>query len=216
MAELTATPNTQSPQEQNPQNSGQDFSGEKMNSPEGLLLPIPAPTRAMRLWQVGIVTVLLLFVGILAFRLWDTNTTEQRAGGFAPDFTFTTFEGETISLADLQGKGVVVNFWASWCDPCREEATLLEQAWRREQGNGIIFIGLDYLDQEPAAKAYLEEFDVTYPNGPDLQSRAARRYGIKGVPETYFITPEGQIVQTVIGPVTNPTQLDSFLDMIRP
>ena len=216
MAELTATPNTHSPQEQNPQNSGQDFSSEKMNRPDGSLAPIPAPTRAMRLWQVGIVTVLLLFVGILAFRLWDTNTTEQRAGGLAPDFTFTTFEGETISLADLQGKGVVVNFWASWCDPCREEATLLEQAWRREQGNGIVFIGLDYLDQEPAAKAYLEEFDVTYPNGPDLQSRAARRYGIKGVPETYFITPEGQIVQTVIGPVTNPTQLDSFLEMIRP
>jgi cytochrome c biogenesis protein CcmG/thiol:disulfide interchange protein DsbE len=216
MAELTATPNTHSSQEQTPQASSQDVSGEKMNHADGSLSPIPAPTRAMRLWQVGIVTVLLLFVGILAYRLWDTNTTEQRAGGFAPDFTFTTFEGETISLADLQGKGVVVNFWASWCDPCREEAALLEQAWRREQENGIVFIGLDYLDQEPAAKAYLEEFDVSYPNGPDLQSRAARRYGIKGVPETYFITPEGKIVQTVIGPVTNPTQLDSFLDMIRP
>ena len=216
MAELTVTPNARSPQEQNPQTSSHNSSGEQMNHPDSSLAPIPAPTRAMRLWQVGIVTVLLLFVGILAYRLWDTNTTEQRAGGFAPDFTFTTFEGETISLADLQGKGVVVNFWASWCDPCREEAALLEQAWRREQENGIVFIGLDYLDQEPAAKAYLEEFDVSYPNGPDLQSRAARRYGIKGVPETYFITPEGKIVQTVIGPVTNPAQLDSFLDMIRP
>ena len=176
----------------------------------------PAPTPAMRLWQVIFVAILVLFVGILAFRLWDTNTTEQRADGIAPDFTFTTFEGETISLADLRGKGVVLNFWASWCDPCREEADLLESAWRRERENGIVFIGLDYLDQEPAAKAYLEEFNVTYPNGPDLQSQAARRYGIKGVPETYFIDPDGRIVQAVIGPVTNPAQLDSFLTKIRP
>jgi cytochrome c biogenesis protein CcmG/thiol:disulfide interchange protein DsbE len=170
----------------------------------------------MRLWQLFFVLVLVAFVGLLAFRLWDTNTTEQRADGMAPEFTFTTFEGETISLADLKGKGVVLNFWASWCDPCRDEAELLETAWRREQENGIVFIGLDYLDQEPAAKAYLEEFDITYPNGPDLQSQAARRYGIKGVPETYFISPEGEIVQTVIGPLTSAAQLDSFLAKIRP
>lgn len=173
-------------------------------------------TGSVRLWQIVFVAILVGFVGILAFRLWDTNTTEQRADGLAPDFTFTTFEGETISLADLKGKGVVVNFWASWCDPCREEAPLLESAWRREQDNGIVFIGLDYLDQEPAAKAYLAEFDISYPNGPDLQSQAARRYGIKGVPETYFINPEGEIVQVVIGPIVNDSQMDSFLAKIRP
>lgn len=176
----------------------------------------PIPTRAVRLWQVVFVAILIGFVGILAFRLWDTNTTEQRADGLAPDFTFTTFDGKTVSLADLKGKGVVLNFWASWCDPCRDEAALLESAWQREEANGIVFVGLDYLDQEPAAKAYLAEFGISYPNGPDLQSQAARRYGIKGVPETYFITPEGEIVQAVIGPVTNAAQLDSFLDLIRP
>ena len=174
------------------------------------------PARAMRLWQFVLVAILVAFVGILAFRLWDTNVNEQRADGLAPDFTFTTFEGETISLADLRGKGVVLNFWASWCVPCRDEAPMLESAWRREKENGIVFIGLDYLDQEPAAKAFLEEFDITYPNGPDLQSQAARRYGLKGVPETYFITPEGTIEQVVIGPITSAAQLESFLARIRP
>ena len=186
------------------------------SDPAASAATIPAPTRAMRLWQLLFVLILVGFVGILAFRLWDTTTTEQRASGLAPDFTFTTFEGETISLADLKGKGVVLNFWASWCDPCRDEAELLETAWRREQENGIVFIGLDYLDQEPAAKAYLAEFDISYPNGPDLQSQAARRYGIKGVPETYFITPEGEIAQAVIGPIISANQLDSFLNKIRP
>lgn len=172
--------------------------------------------RAVRLWQFAIVAVLAAFVGLLIFRLWDTNMTEHRAAGLAPEFTFTTFDGETISSADLRGKGVVLNFWASWCDPCRDEAELLEATWRREKDNGIVFIGLDYLDQEPAAKAYLEEFDITYPNGPDLQSQAARRYGIKGVPETFFISPEGEIVATVIGPILSEQQMDAYLNQIRP
>jgi cytochrome c biogenesis protein CcmG/thiol:disulfide interchange protein DsbE len=172
--------------------------------------------RAVRAWQGVIVLILLTFVGFLAWRLVQTNETEQRAAGAAPSFTFTTFEGETISSADLLGKGVVLNFWASWCDPCRDEAELLEATWRREQGNDIIFLGLDYLDQEPAALAYLEEFGITYPNGPDLQSAAARSYGIKGVPETFFIDPQGKIVETVIGPIASQAQMDEYLDRIRP
>lgn len=175
----------------------------------------PAP-RAVALWRLFFIGVPLLFLFFLALRLYQTNTSEQRAAGEAPPFVFTTFEGETMSLADLRGKGVVLNFWASWCDPCRAEAELLEQTWRRERENGIVFIGLDYLDQEPAAKAYLAEYDVTYPNGPDLQSEAARRYGIKGVPETFFIDPEGKIVHMVIGPIVNEAQFAQALDKIRP
>jgi cytochrome c biogenesis protein CcmG, thiol:disulfide interchange protein DsbE len=176
----------------------------------------PKQQRAVMIWRTLIIAVALIFVGLLAWRLIQTNTSEHRADGTAPDLEFTTFEGETIRLADLRGKGVVLNFWASWCDPCREEADLLEQNWRREEANGIIFLGLDYLDQEPAAKAYLAEFDVTYPNGPDLRSQVARRYGIKGVPETFFIDPEGKITDTVIGPIVNQRQMDQLLAKIRP
>jgi cytochrome c biogenesis protein CcmG, thiol:disulfide interchange protein DsbE len=176
----------------------------------------PKQQRAVMIWRTLIIAVALIFVGLLAWRLIQTNTSEHRADGTAPDLEFTTFEGETIRLADLRGQGVVLNFWASWCDPCREEADLLEQNWRREEANGIIFLGLDYLDQEPAAKAYLAEFDVTYPNGPDLRSQVARRYGIKGVPETFFIDPEGKITDTVIGPIVNQRQMDQLLAKIRP
>ncbi len=175
-----------------------------------------ARKRSVRIWQAVFVLILIGFVGMLVARLIQTNQSEHRASGQAPPFTFTTFDGETISLDDLRGKGVVLNFWASWCAPCRDEAALLEAMWRREKDNGIVFIGLDYLDQEPAAKAYLAEFDVTYPNGPDLQSAAARRYGIKGVPETFFIDAEGNIQQMVIGPIVSQAQMDAYLDKIRP
>ena len=160
--------------------------------------------------------VLLVFVIMLGGGLLRATQSERRASGPAPDFSFTTFEGETISLQQLAGKGVVLNFWASWCDPCREEAALLQSTWLREQENGIVFIGLDDLDQEPAAKAYLAEFGITYPNGPDLQSAAARRYGISGVPETFFIDPQGQITDIVIGPIVSQAKMDEYLTKIRP
>ena len=176
----------------------------------------PANRRAVRIWQTLIVVILVFFVGLLGWRLVQTNQSEQRAAGLAPEFTFTSFEGETITSQSLLGKGVVLNFWASWCDPCREEAALLEAAWRREEANGIVFIGLDYLDQEPAAKAYLAEYDITYPNGPDMKSEAARRFGIKGVPETFFIDAQGAITEIVIGPITSEARMNELLDEIRP
>lgn len=172
--------------------------------------------RQTGLWRLLIVVVLLLFVWFLAVGLFRANVTEQRASGAAPAFEFTSFDGDIYRLDDFKGQGVVLNFWASWCDPCRAEADLLEQTWRREQGNGIVFIGLDYLDQEHAALSYLAEFDITYPNGADLQSSAARSYGIKGVPETFFIGPDGTIVSKVIGPVVSQSDLDRRLDEIRP
>lgn len=171
---------------------------------------------AFLVWRLVFIAIPLVFVVMLALRLYQTNNSEQRAAGMAPVLEFTTFEGETINLDDLRGQGVVINFWASWCEPCRDEAAMLETTWRREQGNGILFLGLDYLDQEPAAKAYLAEFDITYPNGPDLRSQAARRYGIKGVPETFFVDANGEITDIVIGPIPNQAKMDAYLAKIRP
>ncbi len=188
----------------------------------GVDLPAEEPddgsgrSRSVLIWQIVFVAIILLFLVFLAWRLLQTNRSEQRASGEAPSFTFSTFDGESISLDDLKGKGVVLNYWASWCDPCRDEAALLESYWQREQDNGIVFLGLDYLDQEPAALDYLAEYNISYPNGPDLQSQAARRYGIKGVPETFFINPSGQIEEIVIGPITSNAQMESLLDKIRP
>lgn len=173
-------------------------------------------SRSVKLWRLLFLGAGAAFIVLLGVRLWQTNVQGQRAAGEAPALRFTTFDGMEVDLHELRGNGVVINFWASWCTPCRDEADLLEQTWRREKNNGIVFLGLDYLDQEPAALAYLSEFDITYPNGPDLRSQVARRYRIQGVPETFFVSPEGKIVETVVGPILNQQQLDALLDRIRP
>ena len=102
----------------------------------------------------------------------------------------------------------MLNFWASWCKPCEEEAADLEAAWRKYKDQGIVFVGVDYLDQDPSAKRYLEKFDITFANGPDLASKISKRYTIRGVPETFFIDAEGKLVGCrKIGPLT-PDELD--------
>ncbi len=171
--------------------------------------------RRAAIGRLLILGLLVGFVGLLALGLRRENVSERRATGVAPAFEFTTFSGEKMRLADLRGKGVVLNFWASWCVPCRTEAPLLEATWRRERANGIVFIGLDYLDQAYAAQAFLAEFGITYPTGPDLQSAAARRYGITGVPETFFIGPDGKIVSMVLAPLTSASDLDQRINAIR-
>lgn len=122
----------------------------------------------------------------------------------APDFTLTTFDNQQVTLKELRGKVVVLNFWASWCQPCRLEAAYLEQTWRKYKDQGVVFIGVDYVDTEPNALAYLKEFDITYFNGPDLGTRISQAYGIKGVPETFYIAKNGELRGVKIGPLETP------------
>jgi cytochrome c biogenesis protein CcmG/thiol:disulfide interchange protein DsbE len=156
-----------------------------------------------------LVTGLLLVVGIRLVKV----QAGQISSGKAPDFTITNFSGETITLSDLEGNVVVVNFWASWCPPCREEAAYLEATWRKYQDQGVIFIGVDYADTETEAMAYLEEFDITYFNGPDLGTKISQAYNMQGVPETFVIDQNGAIRNVHIGPLYYPT-LDEMIDAL--
>jgi cytochrome c biogenesis protein CcmG/thiol:disulfide interchange protein DsbE len=133
--------------------------------------------------------------------------------GPAPDFTLSLFDGGQITLSELRGQVVVINVWASWCPPCRDEAPVLERAWREYRERGVTFIGVDYMDTEPAALAYLAEFGITYPNGPDLGSRIAQDYKVKGVPETFFIDPQGEIAEMYAGPLSE-ARLESILERL--
>lgn len=130
--------------------------------------------------------------------------------GPAPDFAVDLFSGGTFRLAEQRGRLVLVNFWASWCPPCREEAPALERAWRRYRDRGVVLVGLDLWDQEQDARAFLRQFGVTYPNGPDARGVTAIDYGVTGIPETFFIRPDGTMARHWIGPLTDE-QLSGFI-----
>jgi cytochrome c biogenesis protein CcmG/thiol:disulfide interchange protein DsbE len=161
-----------------------------MNEPHAMA---SAPQRQNNV--VFIVAIIVLFA-VLVLLGWTMiqKGAPPLASGNAPEFELTTFDGKTIRLADLRGKPVILNFWASWCLPCREEAPLLQAAWDKYRDQGLMLIGVDYVDTETEAKKYMAEFKITYPNGPDVGTRISKAYRITGVPETYFITREGKIL----------------------
>lgn len=131
----------------------------------------------------------------------------------APDFTLTTFDGDVVRLDDFRGRPVVINFWASWCPPCRTEAPALDKVARAEQAAGrAVFLGVDVRDQEESARRFLSDFSVTYPTGPDSGNVEASYQGI-GIPYTVFVAADGTIARTWIGPL-DEQQLTTIVDEI--
>ena len=180
-------------------------------SGRGVLARFPAGASAaagsmrsclVRIWKA--LLVLVAIGGVVALLAYGF-TTDPRAipsiltGKPAPDFSLTLFDGRTIRLSDFRGKVVFLNFWASWCPPCRAEARLLEQAWRRYKDHGVVFLGVDIQDKEEAARGFIQEFGITYINGRDPQNRIAIDYGVYGIPETFFIDKDGRITYKHIG-----------------
>lgn len=158
---------------------------------------------------------LLVLLTVLALMLQRTQQGPISVGDRVPNFTLTTFNGEQINLTDLEGKVVVLNFWASWCKPCEQEAAELEAAWRYYQPGGeVVFLGVDYVDTEPEARAYLAKFDITYPNGPDLGTRISQAFRIRGVPETYLIDRSNTLQYVQIGPYSELSQIITAIDSL--
>jgi len=113
-----------------------------------------------------------------------------------------------VDLAELRGTPVVLNFWASWCEPCRTEAPVLRRGAERWRERGVLFVGLDMQDVREDARAFLAEYKLDFPQVRDPTNATARRWGMTGIPETFFISARGEVVGHVIGTVS-AEQLDT-------
>lgn len=199
----------------------------------------PKKSRALaRAGRVATVTILGLFLALLAYGLVTkapkTGIDESLARARsiqAPGFSLAVLEhgllgrdlsvglgpalaDRRVALAELRGRPLVLNFWASWCVPCRDEAPLLERSWMAARKDGVLFVGLNQQDVTEDARAFMREFGVSYLNVRDPSDTTARAWGVTGLPETFFITPDGKIVGHVIG-VLSPEQMRGGLQAVR-
>jgi len=176
--------------------------------------------RAVPLWtQLLIWAALVGLLVVVGIGLRRAQQGTVQPGERIPEFTLTLFSGyeyegrNTVSLSELKGSIVVLNFWASWCKPCEQEAAELQAASQLYSARGdVVFIGADYVDTEPEARTYLRKFGITYPNGPDLGTRISQIFRIRGVPETYFIDRDGVLRYVKVGPFGSLEEITSIVD----
>ena len=156
-----------------------------------------------------------LVLGLLGLLVWkvshqigdETVASDVRKGErpAAPAFDLERLEGGRLSSSDLEGKVQVINFWASWCEPCRDEAPLLEQTWRSMRARGVVVVGVDHQDARQFAREFAKRYRMTYPLVRDPDDKLYDKYGATGVPESFFVARDGRVVAHVPGAVTRET-----------
>ena len=173
-----------------------------------------SPLRVMAI--VLVVAGVLALAALLALGLENRSPVTGRSGATridkpAPHINMPLYGGGSMTAADYAEKPVVVNFWASWCGPCRQEAPIFERLSREYSERGVVFIGVNIQDAESDAEAYLGEYDITYPNGMDEDGSISIDYGVIGIPVTFFIGRDG-VVQRRWAGVMRETQLRQWID----
>ena len=180
--------------------------------------------RGIPLWaQILIWAILLALLVLVGFGLVRAQQGQVQPGFKVPAFSLTLYSGyeyngqSKVNITDLRGKVVFINFWASWCKPCEQEAPILEQAWEYYRPGGkVVFLGVDYVDTESAARIFLQKFNNTYPNGPDVGTAISQLFRIKGVPETYILDTNGVLKYVQIGPFATVNDIKAVIDPLLP
>ena len=155
-------------------------------------------------WLLPVAALPVLALLAYGFVLDPRSIPSPLVGRPAAAFTLTAFDGNPVALEALRGTVVIVNFWASWCNPaCYDEAPVLERAWRTYRERGVVVVGVDMQDTAEAAQAFIQRFGLTFANAPDPQGKMAVEYGVYGVPETFFVARDGTIRAKHVGALTD-------------
>ena len=163
---------------------------------------------------IGVAALLGLLVWKVAFGNEDGAADELARGEVvtAPAFDLDRLDQDgTLSMAELRGKAVVVNFWASWCIPCRDEAPVLQQTYERYRDQGLVVLGVDVNDFRQDARSFMRKFGLTYPVVYDGKGSTVGKWGVRGFPETFFVDRSGKLVgERISGAVDIERNRDAF------
>ena len=153
-------------------------------------------------WGAAVLVIgMMAAAAALGIQLARQNTSQPQRGP-APDFYLKLFDGADFQLSDYRGQVVLINFWASWCPPCRDEAPELQALYVDYQAEGFAIVGVNMLESSrEKARMFIEEFGITYPNGEDIGQEIARLYRVQAPPESFLIGRDGSIHQFIIGSV---------------
>jgi cytochrome c biogenesis protein CcmG/thiol:disulfide interchange protein DsbE len=154
-------------------------------------------------------TLILSVAWLLASRIQGTADPKTlvpapQAGFLAPDFTLTTLEGETVTLSVLRGRAVLINFWATWCPPCRTELPTIQSAYDRYADQGLVVLAVDMAEPPQVVAAFAQKFALRFPILLDHDGEVAAQYQIRALPTSFFVDREGVIRSMFIGPMNGP------------
>lgn len=160
----------------------------------------------------GILILSLVLVTVLGCGLVNSSS-PQDIGAVAPDFTFPTTDGQTVQLSSFRGQPVLINFWATWCPPCRAEMDHLQAAFE-EKGNEVKFIGVNLKEDRETVQEFAEEFGLTFTMALDTGGESSDTYNIKGIPTTVVVDERGVIRYTKLGPFQSKEEVVSMLNSL--
>jgi peroxiredoxin len=138
-----------------------------------------------------------------------------QAGFPAPDFTLTTLDGETVTLSALRGRPVLINFWATWCPPCRAELPAIQSAYDRYADQGLVVLAVDMAEPPQTVAAFAEEFGLRFPIPLDRDGQVAAQYRVRAIPTSFFVDREGVIRSVFIGPMNGPLIDNRLAQILR-
>ena len=168
-------------------------------------------------WHTGVVSAMLLAVGLLLPPLDDARAgqtlTELPAGVVAPDFELLDTEGNRHRLSDYRGRPVIINFWTTWCPPCREEIPSMNRAWRILEQEGIAMLAINMGEDEDTIFIFTADYPADFPMLMDRSGEVIEEWPVKGLPTTYVVAPDGTIAYRAIG--SREWDDEDLLDRVR-